>query len=243
MIDEDYTVEEKFKTVSITPAGIEKVEKFIGVNNLYAPENLRLVHYLEESLKAKALFKRDKDYVIKNGEVIIVDEFTGRMLHGRRYSGGLHQAIEAKESVQVKEESRTYAKISIQNYFRLYKKISGMTGTAQTSAEEFHKVYNLEVVSVPSNKPLARKDLPDLVYKNAEAKWQSVVKEIKERQEKGQPVLLGTTSIQKNELISQKLSEAGIRHEVLNAKNNEREGAIIAQAGKLKAVTVATNIA
>ena len=243
MIDEDYTVEEKFKTVSITPAGIEKVEKFIGVNNLYAPENLRLVHYLEESLKAKALFKRDKDYVIKNGEVIIVDEFTGRMLHGRRYSGGLHQAIEAKESVQVKEESRTYAKISIQNYFRLYKKISGMTGTAQTSAEEFHKVYNLEVVSVPSNKPLARKDLPDLVYKNAEAKWQSVVKEIKERQEKGQPVLLGTTSIQKNELISQKLSEAGIRHEVLNAKNNEREGAIIAQAGKLKAVTVATNMA
>ncbi|MDP3948436.1 MAG: preprotein translocase subunit SecA [bacterium] len=243
MIDEDYTVEEKFKTVSITAAGIEKVEKFIGVNNLYAPENLRLVHYLEESLKAKALFKRDKDYVIKNGEVIIVDEFTGRMLHGRRYSGGLHQAIEAKEGVQVKEESRTYAKISIQNYFRLYKKISGMTGTAQTSAEEFHKVYNLEVVSVPSNKPLARKDLPDLVYKNADAKWRAVVKEIKERQEKGQPVLLGTTSIQKNELISQKLSEAGIRHEVLNAKNNEREGAIIAQAGKLKAVTVATNMA
>ena len=242
-IDEDYTVDEKFKTVSITAVGIEKVEKFIGVNNLYAPENLRMVHYLEESLKAKAIFKRDKDYVVKNGEVIIVDEFTGRMLHGRRYSGGLHQAIEAKESVQVKEESRTYAKISIQNYFRLYKKISGMTGTAQTSAEEFHKVYNLEVVSVPTNKPLARKDLPDLVYKNAEAKWQAVVKEIKERQEKGQPVLMGTTSIQKNELISQKLSEAGIQHEVLNAKNNECEGAIIAQAGKLGGVTVATNMA
>ncbi len=241
--DEDYTVEEKFRTVSVTEIGISKVEKFIGVVNLYAPENLRLVHYLEESLKAKAIFTRDKDYVVKNGEVIIVDEFTGRMLHGRRYSGGLHQAIEAKESVQVKEESRTYAKISIQNYFRLYKKISGMTGTAQTSAEEFHKVYGIEVISVPTNKPLARKDMADLVYKNSEAKWQAVVKEIKEKRELGQPVLVGTTSIQKNELISQKLSEAGIPHEVLNAKNNEREGAIIAQAGRLKGVTVATNMA
>jgi len=242
-IEEDYTVDEKFRTVSVTSEGIAKVEKFIGVNNLYAPENLRLVHYLEESLKAKAIFKRDKDYVVKNGEVIIVDEFTGRMLHGRRYSGGLHQAIEAKENVRVKEESRTYAKISIQNYFRLYKKISGMTGTAQTSAEEFHKVYNIEVISIPTNKPLARKELPDLVYKNAEARWQAVVKDIKEKQEKGQPVLVGTTSIQKNELISEKLSDAGILHEVLNAKNNEHEGAIIAQAGKLKAVTVATNMA
>lgn len=241
--EEDYAVDEKFRTVSVTSEGIGKVEKFIGVSNLYAPENLRLVHYLEESLKAKAVFKRDKDYVVKNGEVIIVDEFTGRMLHGRRYSGGLHQAIEAKENVRVKEESRTYAKISIQNYFRLYKKISGMTGTAQTSAEEFHKVYNLEVISIPTNKPLARKELPDLVYKNSEAKWQAVVKDIKEKQEKGQPVLVGTTSIQKNELISEKLSQAGILHEVLNAKNNEQEGAIIAQAGKLKAVTVATNMA
>ncbi len=242
-IEEDYTVDEKFRNVSITSEGIAKVEKFIGVNNLYAPENLRLVHFLEESLKAKAIFKRDKDYVVKNGEVIIVDEFTGRMLQGRRYSGGLHQAIEAKENVRVKEESRTYAKISIQNYFRLYKKISGMTGTAQTSAEEFHKVYNIEVISVPTNRPLARKDMADLVYKNSEAKWQAVVKDIREKQEKGQPVLVGTTSIQKNELISEKLSEAGILHEVLNAKNNEREGAIIAQAGKLKAVTVATNMA
>ncbi|HUX35863.1 MAG TPA: preprotein translocase subunit SecA [Candidatus Paceibacterota bacterium] len=241
--EEDYTVDEKFKTVSVTSEGITKVEKFIGVNNLYAPENLRLVHYLEESLKAKVVFKRDKDYVVKNGEVIIVDEFTGRMLQGRRYSGGLHQAIEAKENVRVKEESRTYAKISIQNYFRLYKKISGMTGTAQTSAEEFYKVYNLEVISIPTNRPLARKELADLVYKNSEAKWQAVVKDIKEKQEKGQPVLVGTTSIQKNELISEKLSDAGILHEVLNAKNNEHEGAIIAQAGKLKAVTVATNMA
>lgn len=241
--EEDYTLDEKFRTVSVTEEGITKVEKLIGAANLYAPENLRLVHYLEESLKAKAIFKRDKDYVVKNGEVIIVDEFTGRMLHGRRYSGGLHQAIEAKEGVYVKEESRTYAKISIQNYFRLYRKISGMTGTAQTSAEEFHKVYNLEVVSIPTNKPLARKNLPDLVYKSAEGRWQAVIADIKEKQEKGQPVLVGTTSIQKNELISQKLSEAGISHEVLNAKNNEREGAIIAQAGRLKAVTVATNMA
>ncbi|MBI4085183.1 MAG: preprotein translocase subunit SecA [Candidatus Liptonbacteria bacterium] len=241
--DEDYTVDEKFRAVSITAEGIGKVEKFIGVVNLYAPENLRLVHYLEESLKAKAIFKRDKDYVVKNGEVIIVDEFTGRMLHGRRYSSGLHQAIEAKEGVEVKQESRTYAKVSIQNYFRLYKKISGMTGTAQTSAEEFHKVYNLEVISIPTNKPLVRKDLPDMVYKTADARWDAVVKEIKEAFEKGQPVLVGTTSIQKNELISEKLSKVGVPHEILNAKNNEREGAIIAQAGKLKAITVATNMA
>ncbi|MEK7546894.1 MAG: preprotein translocase subunit SecA [Patescibacteria group bacterium] len=241
--DEDYTVDEKFRSVSVTKDGIEKVEKLIGVGNLYAPENLRLVHYLEESLKAKAIFRRDKDYVVKNGEVIIVDEFTGRMLQGRRYSGGLHQAIEAKEGVLVKEESKTYAKVSIQNYFRLYKKISGMTGTAQTSAEEFHKVYNLEVVSIPTNKPLVRKDLPDAVYKNVEARWTAVIEDIKERLEKGQPVLVGTTSIQKNELISEKLTQAGIPHEVLNAKNNEREGAIIAQAGRIKAVTVATNMA
>ncbi len=241
--DGDYTVDEKFRTVSITQDGIEKVEKLIGVKNLYAPENLRLVHFLEESLKAKAIFRRDKDYVVKNGEVIIIDEFTGRMLHGRRYSGGLHQAIEAKEGADVKEESRTYAKISIQNYFRLYKKISGMTGTAQTSAEEFHKVYNLDVTSVPTNKPVVRTDMPDLVYKNEEAKWNAVVDEIKEKQKTGQPVLIGTTSIQKNELLSEKLLKAGVRHEVLNAKNNEREGAIIAQAGKPGAVTVATNMA
>jgi preprotein translocase subunit SecA len=215
----------------------------MGIKNIYAPENVRLVHYLEESLKAKALFKLDKDYVVKNGEIIIVDEFTGRLLHGRRYNGGLHQAIEAKENVHVKEESRTYAKISIQNYFRMYKKISGMTGTAQTSAEEFHKVYGLEVISIPTNRPLVRKDNEDLIYKNSEAKWRAVITDIKAKQEAGQPVLVGTTSIEKNEHVSELLSGAGIKHELLNAKNNEREGAIIAQAGRAGAVTVATNMA
>jgi preprotein translocase subunit SecA len=241
--DTDYVVDEKLRTASITESGIEKVEKTLGVKNLYAPENFRLVHYLEESLRAKALYRRDKDYVVKNGEIIIVDEFTGRLLHGRRYQGGLHQAIEAKEGVFVKEESRTYAKISIQNYFRLYKKISGMTGTAQTSAEEFYKVYKLEVISIPTNKPLARKNLDDFIYRNLAAKFRAVAKEVEERHKKGQPVLLGTASIERNELVSALLSKAGIPHEVLNAKNNEREGAIIAQAGKIGAVTVATNVA
>ena len=241
--DEDYTVDEKLRIANITEKGIEKVEKVVGINNLYAPEHLRLVHFLEESLKAKALFQRDKDYVVKNNEVIIVDEFTGRMLHGRRYQGGLHQAIEAKEGVLVKEESKTYAKVSIQNYFRLYKKISGMTGTAQTSAEEFHKVYKLEVITVPTNKPVVRKDNEDAIYKTAAARWRAVVAEVKERHAAGQPVLLGTTSIEKNELISGMLTKAGVPHELLNAKNNEREGSIIAQAGKLGGVTVATNMA
>ncbi|OGZ00253.1 MAG: preprotein translocase subunit SecA [Candidatus Liptonbacteria bacterium RIFCSPLOWO2_01_FULL_52_25] len=241
--EEDYTVEEKHKSTAITEKGIEKVEKVLGVNNLYAPEHIRLVHYLEESIKAKALFHLDKDYVVKDGEVIIVDEFTGRMLFGRRYQGGLHQAIEAKEGVVVKEESRTYAKISVQNYFRMYKKISGMTGTAQTSAEEFHKVYKLEVVSIPTNKPLIRNDMNDLIYKNFAAKYRAVIKEVAERHAKGQPVLLGTASIEKNELLSALLGKAGVPHELLNAKNNEREGAIIAQAGRAGAVTVATNVA
>jgi preprotein translocase subunit SecA len=241
--DEDYEVEEKRKTVSMTDAGVEKVEKMIGVQNIYAPENIRLVHYLEESVKAQSIFQRDKDYVVKNGEVLIVDEFTGRLLIGRRYQAGLHQAIEAKEGVRVKEESRTYAKISIQNYFRMYDKISGMTGTAQTSAEEFHKVYGLEVISIPPNRGLARQDLNDLIYKNFKAKVDAVVREVAERQKKGQPVLLGTTSIAKNDIFSAALSQAGIKHEVLNAKNNEREGAIIAQAGRPGGVTVATNVA
>jgi preprotein translocase subunit SecA len=241
--DEDYEVDEKRKTASVTDAGTVKVEKMIGVQNIYAPENIRLVHYLEESIKAQGLFFRDRDYVVKNGEVIIVDEFTGRMLHGRRYQAGLHQAIEAKEGVLVKEESKTYAKISVQNYFRMYEKIAGMTGTAQTSAEEFYKVYNLEVVSIPPNKPLVRKDENDLIYRNFKVKVDAVVGEVKERQRKGQPVLLGTTSIAKNEIFSAALANAGIAHEVLNAKNNEREGAIIAQAGRVGAVTVATNVA
>ncbi len=241
--EEDYEVDEKRKTATLTDAGVEKVEKMVGVQNIYAPEHIRLVHYLEESVKAHALFQRDRDYVVKNGEVYIVDEFTGRLLVGRRYQAGLHQAIEAKEGVTVQQESRTYAKISIQNYFRMYKKLAGMTGTAQTSAEEFHKVYHLEVVSIPPNRALARRDMNDLIYKNFPAKLNAIARDVRERQKKGQPVLLGTTSIAKNEMISAALSQAGIPHEVLNAKNNEREGGIIAQAGRPGAVTVATNMA
>ena len=246
--DEDYFVDEKLKTVNISDAGIDKVEKTLNIKNLYSPENLRLVHYLEESLKAKTLFHIDKNYVVKSvssggKEVIIVDEFTGRLMHGRRYSGGLHQAIEAKEGVEVKQESRTYAQITIQNYFRMYKKIAGMTGTASTSAEEFHKVYGLDVVAVPTNKPTIREDLPDAIYKTREVKYKAAVEKIKERHYAGQPVLIGTASIEHNELLSDLLKQVGIPHEVLNAKNHEREGAIIAQAGKSGAVTVATNMA
>lgn len=241
--DVDYLVDEKLKSVELTQLGIDKVEKGLGIKELFGPENLRLTHYLYESLKAYALFLRDRDYVVKDGEIVIVDPFTGRLMLGRRYSGGLHQAIEAKEGVNVRNETKTYASISIQNYFRLYKKLAGMTGTAQTSAEEFDKVYGLEVVSIPTNQPMMRKDEPDLIYKTLEAKYNAIVKDVKERYEKGQPVLIGTVSIEKNEILSKYLRNAGIPHEVLNAKNNEREGAIIAQAGKLKSVTVATNMA
>lgn len=241
--DVDFTADEKHHSVAITDAGIEKVEKALNIKDLYGPENSRLTHYLEESLKAYGLFTRDKDYVIKDGEIIIVDQFTGRLMHGRRYSGGLHQAIEAKESVAVQKESRTYAQISIQNYFRLYKKLAGMTGTAQTSAEEFDKVYKLEVVSIPTNKPMVRKDLPDLIYKTAAGKFAAIIEDIRTRHIAGQPVLIGTVSIEKNEMLSKLLRQANIPHEILNAKNNEREGAIIAQAGRAGAVTVATNMA
>lgn len=241
--DVDYTVDEKNRSVAINDSGIEKVENILKIKNLYATENLRLVHYLEESLKAKELFHRDKDYIVKNGEVIIIDEFTGRMLKGRRYSGGLHQALEAKEGVRIQEESKTFAKISIQNYFRMYQKLAGMTGTAQTSAEEFYKVYGLEVYSIPPNKLCIRKDLPDILYKTSQAKWNAIVKEIEETSKTGQPVLVGTTSIEKNELLSALLSQKGIKHNILNAKNHEQEGEIIAQAGKLGAITIATNMA
>jgi preprotein translocase subunit SecA len=241
--DTDYVVDEKERSVEITDEGIDHIEQVTGIKDMFAVENMRLVHYLEESLKARGLFKLDKDYVVKDGEIVIVDQFTGRLMFGRRYSGGLHQAIEAKEGVRVQNESKTLAQISIQNYFRLYKKLAGMTGTAQTSAEEFHKVYGLEVVSIPPNKPLVRKDMQDVIYKTFDAKLNALVADIKARHELGQPVLLGTVSIEKNEEISKYLSRAGIPHEVLNAKNNEREGAIIAQAGRLGAVTVATNVA
>ncbi len=239
----DYVVDEKMKSVDITQVGIDHVEKLAGITDIYAPENSRLVHYMQEMLRAYGLFALDKDYVVKDGEIIIVDQFTGRLMHGRRFSGGLHQAIEAKEGVKVQQESRTYAEVSIQNYFRLYKKLAGMTGTAQTSAEEFDKVYKLDVVTVPSNRPLQRKDLTDLIYKNLGGKFKAAVAEIKRRHELGQPILAGTASIEKNELLSRLLSLEGIPHEVLNAKNHEREGMIIAQAGKRGAVTVATNMA
>ena len=240
---DDYTVTEKTKSVAILPAGIDKVEKCAGIDDLYSAENIRLAHYVEECLRAKALFLKDRDYVVQNGEVIIVDQFTGRLMRGRRYSGGLHQAIEAKEGVKVQEESKTFAQVTIQNYFRLYGKISGMTGTAQTSAEEFHKVYGVETVTIPTNKPLVRKDLSDLIYKTADAKFKAVAEEALSRSEKGQPVLVGTVSIEKNELLSQYLTRAGVRYEILNAKNHEREGSIIAQAGRKGAVTLATNMA
>jgi len=239
----DYTVDEKYRSVEITESGINQVEKALRINNIYDPEHIRWTHYLEESLRAHALFKKDKDYVVKNNEIIIVDQNTGRLMPGRRYSGGLHQAIEAKEGVRVQEESRTYAQITIQNYFRLYEKLAGMTGTAQTSAEEFDKVYSLPVVTIPTNKPIIRKNISDVVYKTADAKYRAVAEEIKKRQTAGQPVLVGTISIEKNELLSRYLNNAGVRHEILNAKNNEREGAIIAQAGRPGAVTIATNMA
>ncbi len=239
----DYLVDEKMKAVDITQDGIDRVEQMLGIPDIYAPEHSRLVHYMQETLRAYGLFTLDKDYVVKAGEIVIVDQFTGRLMHGRRFSGGLHQAIEAKEGVKVQQESRTYAEVSIQNYFRMYKKLAGMTGTAQTSAEEFDKVYKLEVVTIPTNHPLLRKSMVDLIYKSLDGKFKAVVQEIKKKHEAGQPVLVGTASIEKNELLSRLLSLEGVPHEMLNAKNHEREGAIIAQAGKRGAVTVATNMA
>ncbi len=239
----DYLVDEKMKAVDITQEGIDRVEQALGIPDIYAPENSRLVHYMQETLRAYGLFTLDKDYVVKDGEIVIVDQFTGRLMHGRRFSGGLHQAIEAKEGVKVQHESRTYAEVSIQNYFRMYKKLAGMTGTAQTSAEEFDKVYKLEVVTIPTNRSMLRKAMVDLIYKSLDGKFAAAVSEIKKRHEAGQPVLVGTASIEKNELLSRLLSLEGVPHEMLNAKNHEREGAIIAQAGKRGAVTVATNMA
>ncbi len=239
----DYNVDEKMKAVTLTDEGIEKVEKILGLGNIYVEGGIKYVHHLEQALKAEVLFKRDRDYVVRDGEVLIVDEFTGRLLPGRRYSEGLHQAIEAKEGVKVQRESRTWATITFQNYFRMYKKLAGMTGTAATNAEEFHKVYNLEVVIIPTNKPMIRKDLPDAIYKTEKGKFQAIINEIKECQEKGQPVLVGTVSIEKNEKLGKFLEREGVPHKILNAKHHEEEGAIIAQAGKRGAVTIATNMA
>ncbi|NUT08961.1 MAG: preprotein translocase subunit SecA [Nonomuraea sp.] len=239
----DYIVDEKKRTVGILEAGVEKVEDWLGIDNLYKPEHTHLVGFLNNALKAKELFKKDKDYIVSDGEVLIVDEFTGRILHGRRYNEGMHQAIEAKESVKIKDENQTLATVTLQNYFRLYKKLSGMTGTAVTEANEFHQTYKLGVVPIPTNRPMIRKDQADVVYKTEDAKFDAVVEDIKERYEAGQPVLVGTTSVEKSERLSKALKRRGVPHEVLNAKNHAREAAIVAEAGRKGAVTVATNMA
>jgi len=242
--DPHYEVDEKRKTVILTDEGIEKIEKILGIDNLYASENIRTIYHLQQALRAHALFKRDKDYVVTtDGEIVIVDEFTGRMLKGRRYNEGLHQAIEAKEGVEVQQESMTLATISFQNYFRLYEKLAGMTGTAQTEQEEFHQIYKLEVVDVPSNRPLNRIDRTDRIYRNEEGKFRAIVQEVKQLHTKGQPVLIGTVSIERNERLSELLTKANVPHQILNAKNNEREAKIVAAAGEKGAVTLATNIA
>jgi len=241
--EDDYAVDEKLKAISLTDAGISKAEKTLGIDNIYTDKGVKYVHHLETAVRAKALFQRDKDYVVRNGEVMIVDEFTGRLQPGRRWSEGLHQAIEAKEGVAVQKESRTFASITFQNYFRLYKKLAGMTGTARTSSEEFFKVYSLEVVSVPSNKPMSRIDREDLIFQTEQGKFKAIAKKVKELNDKGQPVLIGTVSIEKNELLSAYLLKEGVKHEMLNAKNHEREGEIIAQAGKRGGVVIATNMA
>jgi preprotein translocase subunit SecA len=241
--DADFEVDEKKRTIGVLEPGIEKVEDYLGIDNLYESANTPLISFLNNAIKANALFKKDKDYVVMNGEVLIVDEHTGRILMGRRYNEGIHQAIEAKEGVAVKAENQTLATVTLQNYFRLYSKISGMTGTAETEAAEFMSTYKLGVVSIPTNKPMKRIDQSDLIYKNEEAKFNQVVEDIVERHQNGQPVLVGTTSVEKSEYLSRLLAKKGVRHEVLNAKNHAREAAIVAQAGRLGSVTVATNMA
>ena len=242
-IDADYIVDEKARTATLTARGISKAEEYFHVENLSDPENSTVAHHINQAIKAHGVMKRDIDYVIKDGQVIIVDEFTGRLMFGRRYSEGLHQAIEAKERVTVERESKTLATITFQNYFRLYNKLSGMTGTALTEEEEFGTIYKLDIIEIPTNRPLARKDDHDVVYKTEAAKYRAVIEQIKECHTKGQPVLVGTVSIEKNEYLSKLLTKEGIKHNLLNAKNHEREAEIVAQAGKLGAVTVATNMA
>jgi preprotein translocase subunit SecA len=241
--DEDYTVDEKLRSVAITDNGIEKIEKSLNIGNIYEEGKIQYVHHLEQSLKAQVLFEIDKDYMVRDGEVIIIDEFTGRAQEGRRYSDGLHQAIEAKERVAVQRESRTLATITFQNYFRMYDKLAGMTGTANTSAEEFQKVYELDVIEIPTNRDLIRQDLPDVVYKNERGKFNAIADKIKELHQKGQPVLVGTVAIEKSEALSKALSKAKISHSVLNAKFHEKEAQIITAAGQKGAVTIATNMA
>jgi preprotein translocase subunit SecA len=240
---EHFNLDEKLKSTDLTQEGISKVEKLLGIDNLFETSRTRYIHHLEQALKAYVIFQKDRDYIVKDGEIVIVDDFTGRLMPGRRYSEGLHQAIEAKESVQVQRESRTLASITFQNYFRMYKKLSGMTGTALTSAEEFSKVYNLEVVQIPTNKLMCREDLPDVIYKNEKGKFQAIVEKIKELRKAERPVLVGTVAIEKSEALSEALLKAGIPHEVLNAKHHEKEAQIIADAGQRGSVTIATNMA
>ncbi len=241
--DADYMVDEKLKAITLTDEGISKAEQLLGVDNIYTEKGIKYVHHLETAVKAQAVFERDRDYVVKEGEVVIVDPFTGRLQPGRRWSEGIHQAIEAKEGVKIEKETRSSGSITFQNYFRFYKKLSGMTGTAETSAEEFIKVYGLDVIVIPTNRLVVRTDHPDLIYQNEKGKFQAIAKKIKELNQKGQPVLVGTISIEKNELLSVYLKQEGVQHTILNAKNHEKEGEIIAQAGKRGAVTIATNMA
>jgi len=241
--DVDYVVDEKAKTATLTPNGVKKAEQAFGLENLTDPANMTISHHINQAIKANGIMQRDRDYVVKDGQVIIVDEFTGRLMFGRRYSDGLHQAIEAKENVKVENESKTLATITFQNYFRLYTKLSGMTGTAQTEEEEFQEIYKLDVVVIPTNRPLAREDNPDLIYKTEQAKFNAVIDDVEKCHEKGQPVLIGTVSIEKSELLSGMLKRRGIKHNVLNAKMHEKEAEIVAQAGKMGAVTIATNMA
>ncbi|MHB8516605.1 MAG: preprotein translocase subunit SecA [Dehalococcoidia bacterium] len=242
-VDEDYTVDEKARAVLLTEGGVEKIEKLLNIDNIYAPENYRLTRYMEAALKAQIIYKRDVDYVVKDGEVVIVDDFTGRLMFGRRWSDGLHQAVEAKEGVRIQNESITYATITLQNYFRLYDKLAGMTGTAATEGEEFYKIYKLDVVVIPTNQPMVREDGNDLVYRTERAKFDAVGEEIAELQQQGRPVLVGTVSIEKSEYLSDLLTRKGITHQVLNAKQHEKEAGIVAQAGHYSTVTIATNMA
>ena len=241
--DYDYIVNEKLKTCSLTRRGVKKAEEFFGIENLTDPDNIRIQHHVNQAIKAWGIMHRDQDYVVKDGQVIIVDEFTGRLMYGRRYNEGLHQAIEAKEGVEVARESKTLATITFQNYFRLYNKLSGMTGTAMTEQEEFSEIYKLDVVEIPTNKPMIREDCPDVVYKTEQAKFHAVIDDIVEHHEKGQPVLVGTITIEKSELLSKLLKARGVKHQVLNAKFHEKEAQIVAQAGRKGAVTIATNMA
>ena len=239
----DFIVDEKGKNVTLTEKGVNKAEKYFNIENLADQENMELTHHINAALKAQHIMKRDSDYIVKDGEVIIVDQFTGRLMHGRRYSNGLHQAIEAKEGLDIRRESKTLATITYQNFFRMYNKLSGMTGTAKTEENEFREIYGTDVVEIPTNKPVVREDNPDVIYKNEIGKYNAVIEEIIERNKKGQPVLVGTVSIERSELLSKLLTKKGVKHEVLNAKNHEKEAEIVAQAGRYKSVTIATNMA